>query len=85
MHCPYPTTVTIKRDGKRGPKSSAVEIRPEDEILEKALGAPTRRVLERAEALGPKTGWKDGHLSASHGFCPPDPTSSPLALSKSPG
>jgi hypothetical protein len=42
-------------------------------------------VLERAERLGPSTGWRDGYLSSSCGFCPPDPSASPLALASSPG
>ncbi|KAF8536061.1 hypothetical protein BDD12DRAFT_935731 [Trichophaea hybrida] len=54
-------------------------------ILAFALGAPARRVLTRAEALGPKTGWRDGYLTRTHGFCPPDPEASPIALAGCPG
>ncbi|KFY78093.1 hypothetical protein V499_02666 [Pseudogymnoascus sp. VKM F-103] len=43
------------------------------EVLAAALGAPARRVLIRAEEVGPSSGWKDGHLSAKYGFLPPDP------------
>lgn len=32
----------------------------DDDILAAALGAPGRRVLVRAEEIGPRTGWKDG-------------------------
>ncbi|KAJ1304872.1 hypothetical protein OPQ81_006006 [Rhizoctonia solani] len=58
---------------------------PELDVLAMALGAPARRVLQRAEALGPRTGWRDGYLSTSHGFCPPDPSAPPIALASSPG
>ncbi|CCA74881.1 related to nitric-oxide synthase, salivary gland [Serendipita indica DSM 11827] len=57
----------------------------EADILAVALGAPARRVLERADALGPVTGWRDGWLSTKHGFCPPDPNAAPAALALSPG
>jgi len=50
------------------------------DILAAALGAPARRVLTRAETLGPKTGYRDGYLSSKWGFCPPDPSASPIAL-----
>lgn len=39
----------------------------------------------RAEEIGPATGWRDGYLSAEHGFCPPDYDESPGALANSPG
>ncbi|KAG4411688.1 hypothetical protein IFR04_015186 [Cadophora malorum] len=55
------------------------------DVLAMALGAPARRVLTRAMELGPKTGWKDGYLSSQWGFCPPDPSAAPVALSLSPG
>ncbi|CAE6413301.1 unnamed protein product [Rhizoctonia solani] len=58
---------------------------PELDVLAMALGAPARRVLQRADALGPRTGWRDGYLSTSHGFCPPDPSAAPIALASSPG
>ncbi|PVF96909.1 hypothetical protein CPB86DRAFT_708145 [Serendipita vermifera] len=58
---------------------------PELDILAVALGAPARRVLERADSLGPLTGWRDGWLSSKHGFCPPDPNAAPAALALSPG
>lgn len=57
----------------------------EADILAVALGAPARRVLERADAIGPLTGWRDGWLSTKHGFCPPDPNAAPAALALSPG
>lgn len=34
----------------------------ENDILAIALGAPARRVIERAEETGPRTAWKDGHV-----------------------
>ncbi|CAE6432523.1 unnamed protein product [Rhizoctonia solani] len=55
------------------------------DVLAMALGAPARRVLQRADALGPRTGWRDGYLSTRHGFCPPDPSAAPIALAASPG
>ena len=57
----------------------------DDELLAAVLGSPARRVLTRAELLGPRTGWRDGHLSSTHGFCPPDPGASQTALSMTPG
>ncbi|PVH94808.1 hypothetical protein DM02DRAFT_675942 [Periconia macrospinosa] len=57
----------------------------DDDLLSIALGAPARRVLMRAEEIGPRTGWKDGYLSSGHGFLPPDPSDSPVALRASPG
>lgn len=65
---------------------NADSLQPEDEdLLAMALGAPARRVLMRAEEIGPKTGWKDGYLSSQFGFLPPDPSDSPVALRASPG
>ncbi|KAG8768914.1 hypothetical protein FRC12_005281 [Ceratobasidium sp. 428] len=58
---------------------------PEVDVLAMALGAPARRVLQRADALGPRTGWRDGYLSTHHGFCPPNPSAAPIALAASPG
>ncbi|PSN69753.1 hypothetical protein BS50DRAFT_618748 [Corynespora cassiicola Philippines] len=58
---------------------------PDDDVLAIALGAPARRVLMRAEDIGPQTGWKDGYLSSSYGFLPPDPSDSPVALRGSAG
>jgi hypothetical protein len=55
------------------------------DLLAVALGAPARQVMIRAEEIGPRTGWKDGYLSAEHGFCPPDYNESPGALANSPG
>jgi hypothetical protein len=55
------------------------------DLLAVALGAPARQVMIRAEEIGPRTGWKDGYLSAEHGFCPPDYNESPGALASSPG
>ena len=57
----------------------------DEEVLAAALGAPARRVLMMAQMSGPNTGWRDGHLSVAHGFCPPDPSASPSALEASPG
>jgi hypothetical protein len=57
----------------------------DEEVLAAALGAPARRVLMRAQMSGPNTGWRDGHLSVVHGFCPPDPSASPAALDASSG
>jgi hypothetical protein len=54
-------------------------------VLAVALGAPARRVLLRAEAVGPSTGWKDGHLSSKHGFLAPNISDSRIALAQSPG
>jgi hypothetical protein len=66
--------------------SNADSLNPtDDEVLATALGAPARAVLLRAELTGPRTGWRDGHLSTEHGFCPPDPEASPRALAQSPG
>lgn len=51
-----------------------------------ALGAPARQVIIRAEEVGPKTGWRDGFLTAEYGFVPPDSLdSSVAALANSPG
>jgi len=69
----------------KGLKNADV-LQPEDDnLLALALGAPARRVLARAEEIGPKTGWKDGYLSSAYGFLPPDPSDSPVALRASPG
>ncbi|KFY97185.1 hypothetical protein V498_02205 [Pseudogymnoascus sp. VKM F-4517 (FW-2822)] len=57
----------------------------DSEVLAAALGAPARRVLLRAEEVGPSSGWKDGHLSAKYGFLPPNPSASPIALGLTPG
>ncbi|KAL0577411.1 hypothetical protein V5O48_004576 [Marasmius crinis-equi] len=58
---------------------------PELDVLAIALGAPARRVLDRADAIGPKTGWRDGFLSTLHGLCPADPNAAPAALALTPG
>ncbi|KAF5003677.1 hypothetical protein FDECE_9787 [Fusarium decemcellulare] len=57
----------------------------EHAVLAIALGAPARQVMRRAEEIGPMTGWRDGYLSAEHGFCPVDYEESPSALSRCPG
>ena len=57
----------------------------EQDLLAVALGAPARQVMIRAEEIGQRTGWKDGHLSSEHGCCPPDYNESPAALANSPG
>lgn len=69
----------------RGLKNADVLMPSKEDVLAAALGAPARRVLERAEMLGPYTGWRDGYLSSTDGFCPPDPNASPIALAASPG
>ncbi|KAK1996895.1 cytochrome b5-like Heme/Steroid binding domain-containing protein [Colletotrichum falcatum] len=57
----------------------------EQDLLAVALGAPARQVMLRAEAIGPRTGWRDGYLSTEHGFCPPDYDAAAAALARSPG
>jgi hypothetical protein len=57
----------------------------EVDVLAFALGAPARRVLDRADKIGPLTGWRDGFLSTNAGFCPPDPNAAPAALARTPG
>ncbi|KAH8880504.1 hypothetical protein GQ53DRAFT_669759 [Thozetella sp. PMI_491] len=57
----------------------------EHDLLAVALGAPARQVMIRAEEIGQKTGWRDGYLSAEHGFCTPDYNEAPGALANSPG
>jgi hypothetical protein len=39
---------------------------PELDVLAIALGAPARRVLERADQIGEQTGWRDGFLSTKN-------------------
>ncbi|KAF8750893.1 Indoleamine 2,3-dioxygenase [Rhizoctonia solani] len=71
---------------KTRPMANADSLNPSEfDVLAMALGAPARRVLQRAEALGPRTGWRDGYLSTRHGFCPSDPSAAPIALAASPG
>jgi len=66
--------------------ANADHLNPTDlDVLASALGAPARQVLNRAMELGPRTGWRDGYLSSTHGFCPPDPSAAPAALAMSPG
>lgn len=55
------------------------------DLLAVALGAPARQVMLRAEAIGQRTGWKDGYLSAEYGFCPPDSNEAAGALANCPG
>lgn len=58
----------------------------EKDVLAAALGAPARQVIIRAEEVGPKSGWRDGFLTAEYGFVPPDSLdSSVAALANSPG
>ncbi|KEY74801.1 hypothetical protein S7711_09808 [Stachybotrys chartarum IBT 7711] len=57
----------------------------EHDLLAVALGAPARQVMLRAEEIGPRTGWKDGYLTAEHGMCPVDYDESVGALARSPG
>ena len=71
---------------KTKPMANADSLNPsETDVLAMALGAPARRVLQRADALGPRTGWRDGYLSTHHGFCPPDPSAAPIALASCSG
>lgn len=73
------------RETTKGLKN-ADNLQPNDhDLLAFALGAPARRVLTRAEEIGPQTGWKDGYLSSAYGFLPPDPSDAPVALRASPG
>jgi hypothetical protein len=61
--------------------ANADGLNPSDlDVLASALGAPARQVLRRAEELGPGTGWRDGYLTSSHGFCPPDPSAAPIGM-----
>ncbi|KAF2261865.1 hypothetical protein CC78DRAFT_499454 [Lojkania enalia] len=73
------------REVTNGLKNADVLNPEDDDVLAVALGAPARRVLMRAEEIGPRTGWKDGYLSSAYGFLPPDPSDSPVALRASPG
>lgn len=58
----------------------------EKDILAAALGAPARQVIIRAEEVGPRSGWRDGFLTAEYGFVPPDSLDSSVAsLANSPG
>lgn len=63
--------------------ANADGLNPTDfDVLASALGAPARQVLRRAEELGPRTGWRDGYLTSSHGFCPPDASAAPIGTIK---
>jgi hypothetical protein len=73
------------KEDVRGLKNADSLVPSDNDILAAALGAPARRVLMRADALGPKTGYRDGYLTSRWGFCPPDPEASPIALAASPG
>ncbi|KAL8380812.1 hypothetical protein RB595_005212 [Gaeumannomyces hyphopodioides] len=55
------------------------------DLLAVALGAPARQVILRAEEVGPRSGWRDGYLTAEYGFVPADADESPAALAASPG
>ncbi|RYP61762.1 hypothetical protein DL769_007568 [Monosporascus sp. CRB-8-3] len=68
-------------------EASNIDTLPANELdlLAVALGAPARQVILRAEEIGPKTGWKDGFLSAEYGFVPPDSDAAVAALANSPG
>lgn len=57
----------------------------DEDLLATALGAPARQVMIRAEAIGPRTGWKDGYLSSEYGFCAPDSNEAAGALAACPG
>lgn len=58
----------------------------EQDVLAAALGAPARQVIIRAEEVGPRSGWRDGFLTAEYGFVPPDSCDSAVAaLANSPG
>ncbi|KAF1959206.1 hypothetical protein CC80DRAFT_467607 [Byssothecium circinans] len=73
------------RQVTKGLKNADILQPEDDDLLAFALGAPARRVLMRAEEIGPQTGWKDGYLSSAYGFLPPDPSDAPVALRASPG
>jgi hypothetical protein len=73
------------KDTVKGLKNADSLVPSDDDILAAALGAPARRILMRAEALGPKTGYRDGYLTSKWGFCPPDPEEAPIVLAGSPG
>ena len=73
------------KEASRGLKNADFLCPTDDEVLAAALGAPARRVLMRAETLGPRTGYRDGYLTSKWGFCPPDPSASPAALAACPG
>lgn len=60
-------------------------VAPDKDLLAVALGAPARQVMLRAEAIGQRTGWKDGYLSADYGFCAPDSNEAAGALANCPG
>lgn len=55
------------RNVTNGLKNADILQPDDDDLLAFALGAPARRILTRAEEIGPKTGWKDGYLSSTHG------------------
>ncbi|KAH8658059.1 sulfite reductase flavoprotein alpha-component [Xylariales sp. PMI_506] len=58
----------------------------ENDLLAVALGAPARRVIMRAEEIGPSIGWRDGFLTAEYGFVPADSMEAAVsALANSPG
>ncbi|KKY34684.1 putative nadph-ferrihemoprotein reductase [Diaporthe ampelina] len=75
------------RDLNRFAKDNIDTLPPsEKDVLAAALGAPARQVIIRAEEVGPKSGWRDGFLTAEYGFVPPDSLdSSVAALANSPG
>ncbi|KAF8471890.1 hypothetical protein BDZ91DRAFT_716758 [Kalaharituber pfeilii] len=73
------------REATTGLKNADSLVPSAEDVLAAALGAPARRVLMRAEALGPSTGYRDGFLTSKWGFCPPDPSASPIALAACPG
>eukprot|EP00736_Rhodelphis_marinus_P010532 Rmarinus@m.4439 len=47
-----------------------------EELLQRVVECPSRRVLMEAESIGNETGWKDGYLSSSWGFVHPVPNKS---------
>ncbi|KAG9237782.1 sulfite reductase flavoprotein alpha-component [Amylocarpus encephaloides] len=87
LYSNIPTMDVIKeKQNTHGQKSLDMSLNvSEQDLLAIALGAPARQVILRAEEVGPQTGWRDGYLSAEHGFTPPDVDAPAGALAKSPG
>ncbi|KAK7417752.1 hypothetical protein QQX98_004408 [Neonectria punicea] len=83
LYSSYPSRQDI--DAAKTQKEMDAMNANEHDLLAVALGAPARQVMQRAEEVGPQTGWRDGYLSMEHGFCPPDYDEAANALAKSPG
>ncbi|KAG7085882.1 hypothetical protein E1B28_003416 [Marasmius oreades] len=81
-----PTAPPKDLSSSRAMLQNADSLNPRElDVLAIALGAPARRVLERADNIGPRTGWRDGFLSTKHGLCPADPNVAPAALALTQG